>query len=372
LAEETTVKIIHGNEACVEGALLAGCRFFAGYPITPASEIAEVMAAKLPAAGGVFMQMEDELASISALIGASWGGMKAMTATSGPGFSLMQEGIGYAAESETPCVVVNVMRGGPGTGQPTLSGQQDVYQAKYGSHGDYEPIVLVPSSAQEALDLTVRAFNLSERFLVPVIVLTDEIIGHTREKVAVRLPGELFNRRKPGPGEYVPHRPMADQVPLRANFGEGRNMLVDGQFHDEYGNRVGHIPDKSAQQIRHLCDKINGNIATITDLEMRNTEDADIVIVSYGSSARPALRAMKEARTQKLKVGWVKLRTLFPFPDAQLSAIGARAFVVPEMNMGKIVREVKRATGKLCVSVPKVGGELHTPAEILTALKEAM
>ena len=370
MAEETTVKIIHGNEACVEGALLAGCRFFAGYPITPASEIAEVAASKLPTAGGIFMQMEDELASINALIGASWGGMKAMTATSGPGFSLMQEGIGYAAVSETPCVVVNVMRGGPGTGQPTLSSQQDVYQAKYGSHGDYEVIVLVPSSAQEALDLTVRAFNLSEQFLVPVIVLTDEIVGHTREKVAIRLPEEIKNRRKPGPGPYVPYRPMADKVPLRGNFGEGYNILVDGQLHDENGNRVGHLANKSAEHVQRLCDKITSNLESIADVEARNTEDADVVIVSYGSSSRPALRAMKEARAKNLKVGWVKLKTLFPFPDEQLRAMGARAFIVPEMNIGKIVKEVKRATGKLCISVPKLGGELHTPAEILAALSE--
>jgi len=372
MAEPDAVKIIHGNEACVEGAILAGCKFFAGYPITPASEVAEVMAAKLPAVGGVFMQMEDELASINAIVGASWGGIKAMTATSGPGFSLMQEGIGYAAVTETPCVIVNVMRGGPGTGQPTLSSQQDVYQAKYGSHGDYEPIVLVPSSAQEALDLTVRAFNLAEEFLVPVIVLTDEIVGHTREKVAIRSPGEIKSRRKPGQGEYIPFRPMPDHVPLRANFGEGYHILVDGQLHDEYGNRVGHIPEKSAQHVQRLCDKINQNLDRISDVETRNIEDAEIVIVSYGSSSRPALRAMKEARAQGLKVGWVKLKTLFPFPDEQLSTMPARAFLVPEMNVGKIVREVKRATGKLCLALPKLGGELHTPAEILKALKEVV
>ena len=367
------IKIIHGNEACVHGAISANCRFFAGYPITPASEVAEIMAAEMPKVQGIFMQMEDELASVNALAGASWGGLKAMTATSGPGFSLMQEGIGYAAVTETPYVVLNVMRGGPSTGQPTLSSQQDVYQAKYGSHGDYELIVLVPSSAQDAFDLTVRAFNLSERFLVPVIVLTDEIIAHTRERVVIPDHVETVERKKPKAGEeYVPYRPQDDGVPLRANFGQGYKILVDGQLHNEYGNRIGHLPNQSAQLVKRLCDKINNNIDEITDIEIREVEDADVVIVSYGSTSRPALRAMKEAREEGLKVGWVKMRTLFPFPEKEIAALAKHIdhFIVPEMNVGKIVNEVQRITKKQVISIPKLGGELHTPQEILKVIKE--
>ncbi|MHB1651309.1 MAG: 2-oxoacid:acceptor oxidoreductase subunit alpha [Desulfitobacteriaceae bacterium] len=369
------VKIIHGNEACVEGAILAGCRFFAGYPITPASEVLEIMATRMPRVNGVFMQMEDELASINAVIGAAWGGMKAMTATSGPGFSLMQEGIGYAAETETPCVILDVMRGGPSTGQPTLSSQQDVYQAKYGSHGDYEIIVLTPSSAQEALDMTIRAFNLAEQFLVPVIILTDEVVGHTRERVVIPDVYETINRKKPLPGqEYIPFKPEEDGIPLRADFGEGYNILVDGQLHDEYGNRVGHIPSKSAALVQRLCDKINKNRSSLKDIEMRNVEDAELVIVSYGSTARPALRAMIDAREAGMKVGWVKIRTLFPFPEEELATLAKKVytFIVPEMNVGKIVNEVERVTKRHVLSLPKVGGDLHTPEEIINMIKEVV
>jgi 2-oxoglutarate ferredoxin oxidoreductase subunit alpha len=335
------------------------------------------MAARMPQAEGVFIQMEDELASMNALIGASWGGAKAMTATSGPGMSLMMEGIGYAVVTETPCVILNVMRGGPSTGQPTASSQQDVYQAKYGSHGDYELIVLTPSSAQEALDMTIRAFNLSEKFLVPVIILTDEIVGHTREKVVIPEKAETIDRLKPKPDqEYIPFKgiPENNGVPLRAVFGEGHHILVDGQLHDEYGNRVGHIAAKSAVLVKRLCDKINDNIDLITDLEVRNADDADLIIISYGSTSRPALRAMKEAREQGLKVGWVKLKTLFPFPEKEIAALAQKTdrFLVPEMNVGKIVKEVERVVKHKVASLPKLGGELHTPDEILTAIKEEM
>lgn len=372
-----SVRIMHGNEACVEGALRAGCRFFAGYPITPASEVAEIMAARMPQKHGVFMQMEDELASVNAVIGAAWGGMKAMTATSGPGFSLMQEGIGYAVVTETPCVILDVMRGGPSTGQPTSSAQQDVYQARYGSHGDYELIVLAPSSAQEALDMTIRAFNLAERFLVPVIILSDEIIGHTRERVVVPSDAQIVNRRTPAAGEeYTPFdaNETNNWVPLRANFGEGHHLLVDGQLHDGYGNRVGHLADKSAALVRRLCRKITDNINQITDIEMRNTDDAEVVVISYGSTSRPALRAVKNAQALGLPVGWVKIKTLFPFPAEEIALLAQRVktFIVPEMNVGKIVHEVERVTGKRAVSIPKLGGELHTPNEILCAIREAL
>lgn len=373
--ESKDIRIIHGNEACAEGALIAGCKFFAGYPITPATEVAEVMARRMPEENGVFIQMEDELASINAVIGAAWGGAKSMTATSGPGFTLMQEGIGYAVTTETPCVVVDVMRGGPSTGQPTMAAQQDVYQAKYGSHGDYELIVLVPSSAQEALDMTIRAFNLSEKYLVPVLVLTDEIVGHTRERVVFPTNPEIVNRRKPSNVQsYIPFDATKETryVPDRADFGEGYNILVDGQLHDAWGNRVGHIAADSAALVKRLCNKILENIDDISDIEAREIDDAEIVIVAYGSSSRPALRAMKEARDQGLKVGLVKLKTLFPFPEKQLKAIAAKAeaFVVPEMNLGKIVNEVERVTKKKTISIAKIGGELHTPHEILDVIKE--
>jgi len=376
-SDSKDIRIIHGNEACVEGALIAGCRFFAGYPITPASEIAEGMANRMPEENGIFMQMEDELASINAMIGATWGGKKTMTATSGPGFSLMQEGIGYAVETETPCVVIDVMRGGPSTGQPTLSSQQDVYQAKYGSHGDYELIVLVPSSAQEALDLTIRAFNLAEKYLVPVIVLSDEIVAHTRERVVFPINPEIINRKKPVEGqEYIPFdaTEKTNFIPYRANFGEGHNILVDGQLHDGFGNRIGHVPSKSAALVKRLCNKVKENIDDISDYEEKETEDADIIIVSYGSTARPALRAMRDARKEGIRVGWIKLRTLFPFPEKRLRQLANNVnyFLVPEMNLGKIVNEVERTTKKNTISISKIGGELHTPTEILNVIKEVI
>ena len=376
MPEEKMVRVIHGNEACVEGAVYAGCGFFAGYPITPASEVAEIMAQRLPENGGVFMQMEDELASINAVIGASWGGKKTMTATSGPGFSLKQEGIGYAVTTETPCVVLNVMRGGPSTGQPTLASQQDVYQAKYGSHGDYELIVLTPSSAQEAFDLTVRAFNLSEKYLVPVIILSDEIVGHTRERVVLSTSMPVENRRKPEPGQqYCPFRGELSNggLPYRADFGEGHAILVDGQLHNEMGNRIGHLPDRSAALVDRLCRKITDNVDDIQDFEARWVEDADVVVFSYGSACRPGLRAVKMAREKGIKAGWIKLRTLFPFPEEYLRSIaGEKTFIVPELNMGKICKELEHSILRKVISMPKVGGELHLPREILQKIEEVV
>jgi 2-oxoglutarate ferredoxin oxidoreductase subunit alpha len=368
-----TVKMIQGNEACIEGALLAGCRFFAGYPITPASELAEVSAVRMPQVGGVYIQMEDELASVNALVGASWGGMKAMTATSGPGFSLMQEGIGYMAVTQTPGVIINVMRGGPSTGQPTLPSQQDVYQARYGSHGDYEIIVLAPSSAQEALDLTLRAFDLAERYATPVIILSDEIVGHTRERVVLPDAPKTFSRKKPPTDwDYKPYEPVAAEggVPYRAHFGEGRNILVDGQLHDYMGTRKGHDPAASARCVENICAKIRNNIKEISDYTLYDTEDADKILVAYGSVARAALRAQRDARAAGMKVGMVRLRTLFPFPETLFAELGRKAesFFVPEMSLGRMWRDVKLASGRPAVSLPKIGGEMHTPAEILRTL----
>jgi 2-oxoglutarate ferredoxin oxidoreductase subunit alpha len=368
------VGMMQGNEACIEGALLAGCRFFAGYPITPASELAEVAALRMPQVGGVCIQMEDELASVNAVIGASWGGMKAMTGTSGPGFSLMQEGIGYMAVTQTPGVIVNVMRGGPSTGQPTLPSQQDVYQARYGSHGDYEIIVLAPSSAQEALDLTIRAFALAERYATPVILLSDEIVGHTRERVVFPDEPDTTTRRKPPEGwDYKPYEPIAAEggVPYRACFGEGHNIVVDGQLHDYMGTRKGHDPVASARCLEDICAKIRNNADKIADYELYDTEDADKILVAYGSVARAALRAERDARAAGMKVGMVRLRTLFPFPDRLFADLARRngSFFVPEMSLGRMWRDVKLASGCPVISLPRIGGEMHTPAEIFHALE---
>jgi 2-oxoglutarate ferredoxin oxidoreductase subunit alpha len=373
---EGRTMVIHGNEACVWGAIAAGCRFFAGYPITPASEIAEIMARQLPKKRGVFLQMEDEIASICAALGAAWGGVKACTATSGPGFTLKQEGIGWAAETDTPIVIINVMRGGPATGQPTSSAQQDVMQARYGSHGDYEIIALTPSSVQEAFDLTVKAFNLAEIYRNPVIVLSDEIIGHTREKI--RIPGkvEVIPRQKPAtaPEAYVPFRPGANGLlEGMPAFNQGYGILVDGQIHDEMGIRAGHKPEVAAQLVDRICRKIQNHRRELTDVEEFMLDDAEVALISYGSPARSALRAVKEARAKGIKAGCLKIRILWPFPEAAIEKISrkVRKIVVPEMNVGKIVREVERIAACRCevFSLSKLGGELHTPAEILEKLK---
>jgi len=370
------IVIVQGNEACVWGAIHAGCRFFAGYPITPASEIAEIMSHQLSKHKGVFIQMEDEIASISAVIGAAWGGFKACTATSGPGFSLMQEGIGYAAETETPCVIIDVMRGGPSTGQPTKSSQQDVMQAKYGSHGDYEIIALCPSSVQEAFELTVKAFNLAERFRVPVIVLSDEIVGHTREKLRIPSEIEITQRRKPkaSPESCKPYAPLEsgllDGMPV---FGQGYRVLVDGQLHDESGTRAGHDTQVSGKLMERLCRKITDHADELADVETLFADDADTVVIAYGSVARSSVSAIKAARKDGLKAGLLKLKILWPFPDQIVKAAicGVERVIVPEMNIGKMFREVQRLHDgdQEIISLPKLGGNLHTPAEILTAIR---
>ena len=369
------VVIVQGNDACVRGAIRAGCRFFAGYPITPASEVAELMSHELARNDGVFIQMEDEIASISAIIGAAWGGMKACTATSGPGFSLMQEGIGYAAETETPCVIIDVMRGGPSTGQPTKSSQQDVMQAKYGSHGDYEIIALCPSSVQECYELTVKAFNLAEQYRVPVILLTDEIVGHTREKLRIPTAIDVADRTLPAvpPAEYKPYEPLSsgplDGMPV---FGTGFKILVDGQLHDEWGIRAGHDPEVSGKLMARLCQKITDHADSLVDVENHFTEDADTVVIAYGSVSRSAVAAVRQARDRGMSAGMLKLKILWPFPDNAVKAVirQAERIVVPEMNIGKICREVQRICDDRTeiISLPKLGGDLHTPEEILNVI----
>jgi len=371
------VMVIQGNEACVRGAIAAGCRFFAGYPITPASEVAELMAAMLPGKGGIFMQMEDEIASICAVIGAAWGGAKACTGTSGPGFSLMQEGFGYAVSTETPCVIINVQRGGPSTGQPTSPSQQDIYQVKYGSHGDYEVIAYAPSSAQEAFDLTVKAFNAAEKYRVPVFVMSDEVVGHTREKVRIPETLGVVERRKPSlpPGELFPFRAMPGSLRLDGMpaFNQGYNLLVEGQLHDDLGNRAGTQVEASARLLTRICDKILKHDGDLLDVQGRYLDDAEVVVVSYGSTIRPAMQAVRQARAAGIKAGWLKLRIVWPFPDEVIADLAGKVdrIIVPEMNVGKIVREVDRAAhGRAeVVSLPKLGGALHTPSEVLAAIE---
>ncbi|MFY9189164.1 MAG: 2-oxoacid:acceptor oxidoreductase subunit alpha [bacterium] len=372
-AQNQKVAVIQGNEAVVEGAIAAGCRFFAGYPITPASEVAELMSRRLPQVGGAFLQMEDELASINAVIGASWGGMKCCTGSSGPGISLMQEGIGYAAVTETPCVIINVMRGGPATGQPTMASQQDIFQAKYGSHGDYEIIALCPASAQEAYELTIKAFNLAEIYRVPVFLLSDEIVGHTREKVEFR-PYDVVERKAPEKSGYLPYRSrpdgLLDGMPA---FNQGYKLLIDGQLHDEAGNRAGANIEKSARLVKRLCNKITDHIDDLTDLDIQKMEDAEIGIIAFGSASRPAMEAVSVARKMGIRAGLIRLRTLFPFPEKRIADLteAVSTLLVPELNIGKLVLEVRRsAPDKQVVSLPKLGGALHTPDEILAAIKK--
>ena len=366
-------------------------QIFAGYPITPSTEIIEMMSGEMQKAGGAFIQMEDEIGSACAIIGARWGGSKAMTATSGPGYTLMQEAIGFAAVTETPIVIVNVQRGGPSTGQPTLSSQQDVYQARYGSHGDYEIIVLAPSSVQEMYDFTVRAFELAEQYRTPVILLADEVVGHMREKIVIKDGSKNIKSVKQ---QYV--------VSPQADFFKGEFTTVEGQLHDEQGRRIGHIANKSGEFIYNINKKITDNIDGIADITTYCMEDADVAIVAYGSVARPALNAVKHARGVKddriapkfkivkdlmtrgiqktiktdyshLKVGLVKINSVWPIPEDLLRQATERVdtVIVPEMNVGKYCREVERVLkDKKVIPMSKCGGDIHTPIEILDKILE--
>ncbi len=366
------LKVLQGNEACAEGAIAAGCNFFAGYPITPATEIAEHMAKVLPQNSGTFVQMEDELGSISAIIGARWGGSKSMTATSGPGLSLMLEGLGYGLVSETPTVIVNVQRGGPSTGQPTASSQQDIYQARYGSHGDYELIAYAPSSVQEMFDYTVKAFNQSEKYRVPVIILADEIVGHMREKIHIPDEVEIEYREAPAKCEQ-PYAVDESLIPPSVEFFQGHSLLIDGQLHNEQGLRAGHLQDVSANLVERLNQKILKHIDEITDLETYELVNAKIVVICYGSVSRAALRAVKEARCQGIAAGWIKINTVWPFPEKQLQQLtkNSETILVPEMNIGKYYREIKGGLrDKEVISLPSLGGKLHKPEEILQKIRE--
>jgi 2-oxoglutarate ferredoxin oxidoreductase subunit alpha len=372
----TGAHFMNGDVACAEGAIAAGCRFFAGYPITPATEIAEHLSQRMPEIGGIYIQMEDEIGSMAAVIGASYTGLKAMTATSGPGFSLMQENIGLAVMTEAPCVIVDVMRGGPSTGQPTLPGQQDVMQAKWGSHGDYEIIALAPSSVQEMFDLTVEAFNLSETYRVPTILLADEIVAHMWEKVVIQ-PAEkmkIVNRKKPNvpPEKYMPFMPDDDLVPPMACFGDGFSFHATGLTHDEHGYPQTQSSEVQQRLVKRLCDKIRKNADKIIRVEEVMLEDADVVVVAYGIVARAVLSAVRKAREEGIKAGLLRLITLWPFPEKNVAKIAkqAKAIVVAEMNCGQLVREVERSAKETpVVFLSKLGEDPHTPMEILEAIR---
>ncbi|WXG43599.1 MAG: 2-oxoacid:acceptor oxidoreductase subunit alpha [Promethearchaeati archaeon SRVP18_Atabeyarchaeia-1] len=373
----TGSQFMNGDIACAEGAIAAGCRFFAGYPITPATEIAEHLSQRMPECRGVYIQMEDEIASMAAVIGASYTGLKAMTATSGPGFSLMQENIGLAVMTEAPCVVVDIMRGGPSTGQPTLPGQQDVMQAKWGSHGDYGIIALSPSSVQEMFDLTVEAFNLSETYRVPTLLMGDEIVGHMWEKVVIPAPSQIkiMNRKKPNvsPDKYEPFMPDDNLVPPMACFGEGYHFHATGLTHDERGFPRTSSSETQSKLVRRLCDKISRNADRIIRLQKMSLEDADVGVFAYGIVARAALSAVKRAREKGIKAGLLRPITLWPFPEKEVERMAqkVKAIVVPEMNCGQLVREVERSAKETPVNfLGKLGEDPHTPAEIFDAIRK--
>lgn len=368
-------RFVQGNEACALGAIAAGCRFFAGYPITPSTEIAEQMSILLPKYGGSFVQMEDEIASVGAIIGASWSGMKSMTATSGPGISLMQENIGYGFISETPIVIINVQRGSPSTAQPTMSAQADIMQARWGSHGDYEPIALAPSSVQEFFDFTIKAFNLAEKYRLPVTILADEVVGHMREKLVIPDSVDIVKRIRPEMSDdYLPFdAPENGTTPMPA-FGDGFNIHVTGLTHDERGYPDTNTPETHAKLVGRLCDKVLNNRGDICSVKKELCDDADIVIVSYGSPYRSVGSAVKQAREEGIKVGSLKIDTPWPFPEEEVLEIAKSAsdIIVPEMNLGQLVHEVERvAGGEANVHlIGKIGGVLHKPEEILAKIRE--
>lgn len=369
-------QLVQGNAACALGAIAAGCRFYAGYPITPSSEIAETMARRLPALGGAYIQMEDEIASLGACIGASAAGMKAMTATSGPGFSLMQEHIGFAAMAELPVVVVNVMRGGPSTGLPTSPAQGDVMQARWGTHGDHPIVVLAPASVREIHDLTVRAFNLAERFRTPVILTYDEVLGHVRERVELPEKLELVERTRPDcpPAEYRPYANVPDGVPPLAAFGDGYRFHVTGLAHDETGYPTNDTR-KAGALIERMHAKIERHLDEIFQVERYLLDDADVCVFAYGIVAAAARDAIREARARGVRAGMLRPVTMWPFPDAAVreTAEAVGTIVVAEMNRGQLVGEVERAAGGAAriETVLRANGEPILPGELLEGLLAA-
>ncbi|MBI4891960.1 MAG: 2-oxoacid:acceptor oxidoreductase subunit alpha [Acidobacteria bacterium] len=372
----TGTHFINGDAACCEGALSAGARFAAGYPITPSTEIVERFAARAPQVGGLFIQMEDELASSIAIQGMVWGGQKSFTVTSGPGYSLMMEHIGLAAISETPCVFVDVQRGGPSTGLPTLPAQGDMMQARFGSHGDYVTIAICPNSPQECYDLTVKCFNLAEKFRVPVMFMMDECVGHMTEKVVIPPAEEidLYPRRhasKP-PGEFQLFEAGEELVPEMAHAGEGYKLYVTGLTHDKRGYPALN-PAAQRELVGRLFEKIRRAQDELTMVEAEGLEDADVVVVSYGITSRVAQKAIQAARDKGLKVGKLRLICVWPFPEKLIRELAGKvkALVMPELNMGQVVLELERCAGGQCkvIGVPHPGGTVHKPVEILEAIE---
>ena len=372
-----TIKLLQGNEACAEGALYAGCTFFAGYPITPSTEVAEFLARRLPLIRGVFLQMEDEIAAMAAVIGGSLAGRKSLTATSGPGFSLKQENIGFAALTEIPCVIVNVMRGGPSTGVPTGPGQSDIMQCRWGTHGDHPAICLTPAYVQEMFSETVRAFNLSEKYRTPVIIAFDEIVGHMRERIEIPEQGVLpvVDRKKPEcpPEEYLPYDDSEGDVPPMANFFEGYRYHVTGLNHGPDGFPVNASPRIHTDEMR-LMRKVEANKKEIIRYEEYLTGDADVVVFGYGVSGRSGRTAVEQARAEGIKAGLFRPLTIWPFPEEEVSAISSRVkgIVVPELSLGQIIFEVERCAKGRCrvEGIYRVDGDPITPAQILEKVKE--
>lgn len=365
---------VHGDWACAEGAISAGCDYYGAYPITPATEIAERLAVRFPALRRKFVQFEDEISAIASLIGASFTGRKAMTATSGPGISLMLENLGLSVMTEAPMVIVNVMRGGPSTGQPTIGAQGDVMQVRWGMHGDVEVIALAPQSVQEMYDMTIRAFNLSEQYRLPVFIMSDANIGHMYEKLVIPEKEELeiINRKKPGPDskDYKPYEVDESLIPPMASFGDGHRFYSTGLTHDERG-----YPDMSIEAqdklVRRLSDKIRNNADKIIEVEETETEDCEVLVVAYGITARSSLTAVKMARNQGIKAGLIRLKTLWPFPEEQLAKYkDVKGIIMPEMNYGQLVREVERILSPVKF-MPKLGENPHTPDEILAEIRRA-
>ena len=375
--QKSRARLIQGNEAIAEGALAAGCNFYVGYPITPSSEIMELMSRELPPRGDIFIQMEDEIASLGACIGASLAGRKAMTATSGPGFSLMQENLGYACMAEVPVVVVNVMRAGPSTGMPTTAAQGDIQQARWGTHGDHPAIVLCPATVDECFEVTVEAFNHAERFRTPVIVLADEMVSHTREKVV--LPGaeeiEVLNRRRPTvpPDWYIPYKTDGSLIPRLADFGEGYRYHVTGLTHDERGFPT-RRPDEVDPFYSRLFGKISRQFTYLENVKSFQLDDAELLIIAYGCTARSARAAVRIGRGRGMKIGLLQIISLWPFPRRSVSEVlaGKIAAVVPELNLGQLRREVLRVNdGRTNVlGLSKMDGTTITPSEILDRFRE--
>lgn len=374
------VQFILGDMACVYGGILAGCSFFGGYPITPASEVAEGMARMLPRVKGTYIQMEDEIGSIAAVIGAAWGGAKSMTATSGPGFSLMMENYGYAVMTETPCVITNVQRTGPSTGQPTLGAQGDMMQARWGTHGDFEAIAFAPSTVQECIDFTIEAFNLAEKYRTPVCVMTDGEIGHLRERVSIpdekdlklieRVPATIDKKK------FIPFtnsQTRKSKVPDFPTFGTGYRTYVTGLTHNEKGFPATDKQKDHEKLVKRITSKISDDADKLVMVERFNLDDAEIAFVTYGATARPAESAMEIGREKGIKIGLLRLKLVWPFPEKEIYKLAKQVdkIIVPEMNLGQIVHPIREFACNECevVSAPKIGGEMHLPNELFKYLE---